>query len=334
MNLHFSGLKGIYIMSQEKDNSSEKKKRFRDSAIMKFYEKNYIPLMIIPILLLVFAIVQISYQVATTGDFIIRDITLKGGVTVTVLTEKEANIKDIDSSIKSDFPKNDIAVRKLSRTGTSIGYIIDADIQFDDMVLTKSFLDSIGRAVGVEMQEDIYTVESVGSALGSSFFRETFVALIFAFILMGIVVAFYFRSFIPTLAVVLCAFSDMIVTLAIVNMMGMRIGTAGIAAFLMLIGYSVDTDILLSTKALKRKRIGTPFERMLDATGTGLMMTITTILALAVGIIFTQSEVIKQIMTILFIGLCVDMIDTWIQNVGIIRFYLERKENKVKSEDD
>ena len=55
----------------------------------------------------------------------------------------------------------------------------------------------------------------------------------------------------PTLAVILAAFSDMVVTLSIFNLTGMQLGKGGIAAFLMLIGYSVDTDILLSTMVLK-----------------------------------------------------------------------------------
>ena len=41
--------------------------------------------------------------------------------------------------------------------------------------------------------------------------------------------------------------------LALIDFLGIEISAAGIAAFLMLIGYSVDTDILLTSRALKRK---------------------------------------------------------------------------------
>ena len=124
--------------------------------------------------------------------------------------------------------------------------------------------------------------------------------------------------------------SDIIVTLAIVDLMGMKLSTGGIAAFLMLIGYSVDTNVLLNTRVLKRKN-GSVFERVIGAVKTGMMMTLTTMGALIVGIIFVQSAVIKQIMIIVLIGLVVDMINTWIQNVGILRWYMDRK-SKVKNE--
>ncbi|GAF71428.1 unnamed protein product, partial [marine sediment metagenome] len=117
---------------------------------------------------------------------------------------------------------------------------------------------------------------------------------------------------------------DIVVTLAIVNVIGMRISTAGIAAFLMLIGYSVDTDILLSTRVLKRKG-GTVLDGILSAMKTGLTMSITTLIAMSVALIFAQSLILKQIMIILLIGLLVDLPNTWIQNAGILRLHLEKK---------
>jgi len=95
----------------------------------------------------------------------------------------------------------------------------------------------------------------------------------------------------------------------------------------MLIGYSVDTDILLSTRVLKRKE-GSIMDRVYNAMRTGLTMSATTLSAVLVALIFVQSEIVKQIMIILFIGLLVDLIMTWIQNVGILRIYLEKKRKK------
>ena len=72
---------------------------------------------------------------------------------------------------------------------------------------------------------------------------------------MGLVVFIYFRTLVPSLAVILAAFSDIVVTLAIFNLTGEKLSTAGVAAFLMLIGYSVDTDILLNTRVLKKLKL-------------------------------------------------------------------------------
>ena len=144
---------------------------------------------------------------------------------------------------------------------------------------------------------------------------------------MGIVVLIYFRTFIPSIAIILAAFSDMVFALAVINLMDVRIGTAGIAAFLMLIGYSVDTDILLSVRVLKRKE-GTVMDRIMSSIKTGMTETLTAIVAVTVAMFVTQSEVIRQIMLILLIGLIADIFNTWIQNVGLLRIYVERKAKK------
>ena len=54
----------------------------------------------------------------------------------------------------------------------------------------------------------------------------------------------------------------------------------------------------------------------------------TAIVAIVVAMMVTQSEVIRQIMIILFWGLVADIFNTWIQNVGLLRIYIERKAKK------
>jgi len=134
----------------------------------------------------------------------------------------------------------------------------------------------------------------------------------------------YVRWSIPSAAVILAAASTILFTIAVVDLMGMRISTAGIAAFLMLIGYSVDTDILLSNRVLKRDE-GTVYARVVSTVKTGLTMTGTTLAASLVALVFTQSAVIREIMTIICIGLVADILYTWIQNAGILRLWLAKR---------
>ena len=298
--------------------------RDRLAGIKDFYDKQYKKLLIIPFALLLIAIALISFKYATTGDFINRDITIKGGVTVTIPVKSNIDVLSLENSLKNDFPGNDISVRALSQFGTQVGIVVEGDVSESE---AHSLIEKIRQRANLRLGEKDYTVEIVGSSLGISFFREVVTALLIAFAFMSIVVFLYFRTFVPSMAVILAAFSDIVVTLAIINLLGVKLSSAGIAAFLMLIGYSVDTDILLSTRVLKRKE-GTVMDRVLGAVKTGFMMTLTTIVAVIAALVFTQSEVIKQIMIILLVGLFIDMINTWIQNVGMLRLYIERKKKK------
>lgn len=293
------------------------------SGIKNIYETKYKYLLIIPLSLLVLAVILIGIKVAVTGEIINRDVSLKGGITITIPTG-QVDILQLKDTLSSKFPGNDISIKSLSKLGSQVGVIVESDIvesQVNDLI------NEIGNSLNVQLTANDYSIEIVGSSLGASFFREIITALLIAFLLMAIVVFIYFRTLIPSAAVILAVFSDIIITVAIVNLFGIKLSTAGIAAFLMLIGYSVDTNILLSTRVLKRKE-GTENERIYGALKTGIMMSTTTLIALSTALIFSQSEIIKQIMTILLIGLIVDLINTWIQNVAILRIYLGRKARK------
>ena len=115
--------------------------------------------------------------------------------------------------------------------------------------------------------------------------------------------------------------------LTLVNFLGLRISSAGVVAFLMLIGYSVDTDILLTNKVLKSNDNESLNQRIFKAFRTGIMMTLTSITAVAFALIIIRpfSSVLNQIFTILAIGLGFDLINTWITNVSILKWYKEKK---------
>ena len=295
--------------------------------LKRLYNKNYKTLLILPFLLLIFAIAQISMQTVSTGDFVNKGVSLKGGLTITLNYKatgiQRVDIASLESSLQSDFPRADALIREQSELGEATGILIDAAIEDTEEI--ESFKSALLEKIPSLKKEDLdNNVAAIGSSLGEAFFKQTFRAIIIAFILMGIVVFIYFRVPIPSIAVILAAFSDMLITVAIFNLTGLKLSTGGIAAFLMLIGYSVDTNILLSTRVLKRKE-GSIFDRVLTALKTGLMMSITTLIALTVGVIFSISAELKQIMIILIIGLLVDMVNTWIQNAGILRWYMEKK---------
>ncbi len=285
--------------------------------IVHVYDEHYKVLFIIPITLILLAVVQLAGQFITTGDFVNRGISLKGGVSVTIPGESY-DLVELKNEFKSVFPKGDITVRAFTQTK---GIIIEAsDIE------ASALIAEVEKKFGSLSKED-YNVEQIGPSLGKSFFRETFFAIILAFIFMGIIVLITFRVFVPSIAVILAAGSDIIVTLAIFNLLGMKLSTAGIAALLMLIGYSVDTDILLSTRVLRRKE-GSVFERVCNAMKTGLTMSCSTLAAVIISLFVATSDTIQQIMIILLIGLLVDIIMTWLQNACILRYYTESRMKK------
>jgi preprotein translocase subunit SecF len=111
------------------------------------------------------------------------------------------------------------------------------------------------------------------------------------------------------------------------SLFGIPLSLASVGGLLLLIGYSVDTDILLTTRVLKRRE-GTITERALDAMRTGLTMAAAAIGAMAALYIVTiffipSAQALSNIAAVLIIGLVADVLATWLMNLGILRWYME-----------
>lgn len=167
----------------------------------------------------------------------------------------------------------------------------------------------------------------LGFFLGLVFFKINLIISISILVLFSAFLIYtYIKKSVPAFAVMLSAFADIVMTLALVNLLGMKISSAGIVAFLMLIGYSVDTDIMLTARVLKRKT-SEKNTAIFGAFKTGTTMTITSIIAVATALIvvFPFATILNQIFTILLIGLGFDILNTWLTNASIIKWYSEKK---------
>jgi len=162
-----------------------------------------------------------------------------------------------------------------------------------------------------------------------------------SFLLMAIVVFLVFREPIVSLLIVISALADILTAAASMNFTGVQLSLGTVAALLMLIGYSVDTDILLSMRVLKRK--GSVEDKIKGAMGTGLTMAGTSIAAVISLILvsnflylivpsFTRMDIIADMSTVLIFGLAADILNTWITNAQGLRWYLNKPKKAVRGQ--
>ncbi len=177
-----------------------------------------------------------------------------------------------------------------------------------------------------------FSTKEVPPVLGKTFWENALFVSIIALFGVIIVIFFFFREVIPSIAVIYAGIFDVLTALALMSLTGISLGLNSIPALLLLIGYSVDTDILLTTRLLKRKD-KTPRKRVLDSMKTGLTMTFTTLAAILVMLVLSfmyQIEVIFNISAVILFGLLGDLIVTWMMNAPILLWYVERKKKVIK----
>ncbi|MCS3900551.1 protein translocase subunit SecF [Methanococcus voltae] len=279
--------------------------------------KNYKVLTVIPVILALLSVVFVSVNGLN------QSIDVSGGTEITVIVPNNFDY----SSLEKQYPNVDFKISKSS----SAEYL---DIKAGTGVDINQLRTSLATALNTDDLSNLqYTEKQIGSTLSSKFWEQGALAVGFAFLFMAIVVYVIFRTPVPSFAVILAAASDIAIAIGGMSIFGIPISTSTIAALLMLIGYSVDTDIMLTTRVLKRKS-DTLEGRINQSMKTGMTMSITTIVAMAVlyfvvSYIVPAAEMLKDISVVLLIGLIADLMLTWITNVGILRYYVtELKKSK------
>jgi len=244
-----------------------------------------------------------------------ESVDLKGGSIAELTLEKRMDQTELKTIIQEKLKIKDVNV--VSMKGNEATVQMGSDIQVDEFT----------RAL--EGTAKVKSYRSVGPILGKEAMKQIYWAVGFAFLFMSITVLITFRNLIPSLAVIMVAASDIIIALGGMSLFKIPLSLASIGAILMLIGYSVDTDILLTTRLLKQRK-GKITERAIGAIKTGLTMSGSAIASMSALYIVTvfiipEAEVLSNIAAVLIIGLSADILTTWLMNLGILRWYLEAK---------
>ena len=248
----------------------------------------------LPAGLFIISVLFLAFNFFTTGMPIEPGIDFAGGISVTVFSDDSK--EDIESYF-SGYP--------LQSIGESInnGYYIVFQNMGDD-----EFRDLTDHVI---LKYPEAKIDQIGETFGKTLQEQALWAILISFVL--------------SVAVVISAISDIIITAAIMDVVGITLSLGTTAALLMLIGYSVDSDILLTTRLLKRK--GKLEEKMYGAFRTGIIMTSTTFTAVfAMFVVSAVGNVviIRDISAVLLIGLAVDVMNTWMLNAGLLKWYMTR----------
>ena len=306
------------------DNTKEKAEKTEKRALKPlissaWYDKNYKWLLLIWVVISLFVFGQLIYMYVTTGDVMHKDVSLTGGTVITVYSTQQINVNDLTSVLTKEI--GPIFVNQIEDITTGKHTAFSVETKADANVTTSA----LEGYLGYNLTSENSTTQISGSELGQSFYKQLVFALILAFLLMGITVFIIFKVPIPSLAVIQCGIIDTLGALVVANLFGIRMSSAGIAALLMLAGYSVDTDILLTTRVLKRRGENKINARIQSAFKTGITITLTALITTLTGYFIVSAPVLKQIFFVLSAGLVFDSVGTWIGNAAIIKWYCEKK---------
>ncbi|MFP9193786.1 protein translocase subunit SecF [Natronosalvus vescus] len=264
----------------------------------------------VPLAVLAFALLILAGGYLVYGSPVALGTDFAGGTELTIETTSS------ESEIESAFSVEPESVQSVQAAENQ--YLVqfaptDADVAEE----AEANLEPVEGNDGV-----VQLTAETSASFGAAAQQTAILGLGAAFVGMSILAFLLFRTFVPSIAIVVSAFSDIVIPLAFMNIVGIQLSLGTVAGLLLIIGYSVDSDILLNNHILRRG--GDFYESTHRAMRTGVTMTVTSMAAMLVMAISAWAlgvELLMSIGLILFVGLAADLMNTYLLNLSLLRWY-------------
>lgn len=249
--------------------------------------------------------------------FLLNGIPVERGMVFTGGTEVRISFDEsVDNPEEQILESFDEEPESIASVPGSSSYIV----QFAEGEITPEEIESaIGENEGLQILE----LSQLTASLGSDAQLTALYGVLAAFALMSLFVIILFRSIIPAVVILLSAVGNILVGLAAMNLVGIQLTMGTVGALLMLIGYSVDSDILLNDHVLRGNKDDF-IVNVHEAMQTGITMTITSLSAMVVMFVLATIfgiGLLADMGFLLSVGLATDLVNTYLMNVSILRWY-------------
>ncbi len=280
--------------------------------------EDYDKYLLVPVALIIFSVMALGFSYVTTGEVVGKGLDFTGGTEASYSINQSFTTGEIEQ-VFVDAGRPNVQVFEItSGEGTGLS------VRVPPPELRAQEAQDILASAGYDVS--VLSTRELSASVSDAFFTQAVLAFIMAFTIMSLVIFYAFKDLTPSAAVIFAAAGDIIFALAGMSLLGIPLTLGSLAALLMLIGYSVDTDIVLSTRVLKQER-KTVKDRIWDSMKTGVTMSSGgiagfTLLYIVSYMIVGPSE-LSNIAAVMVIGLLADMPFTWFGNAIILKKYVD-----------
>ena len=245
-------------------------------------------------------------------------IDFKGGTLVAVNYTEAVDINKIRSSManvsiegqKFDFSKEEIKhFGDETNVAIRIASMEDEPPRFANKV-AESLAEVYPDLVPTEQNEFILSIDKVGPKVGAELSSDAILAILYAlgFILIYISIRFEFKYAIGAIAALT---HDVLITLGVFSVLGYEISLAVIAAFLTIVGYSLNDTIVIfdrvreNVKSLKGASIESVINQSInDSLSRTIITSLTTFLVVLI-LFLVGGEVIHTFSFAMIVGVII-----------------------------
>ena len=245
-------------------------------------------------------------------------IDFKGGTLIAVKYTKPININDLRSKLKNVNIKGqsfDFSTSEIKHFGDNRNISVRiANLENEPEKFSQNFIDILKNIYPDALPEDkddfILSIDKVSPKVGSELSGKAIMAIIYAITLILIYISFRFE-FTYAIGAIAAIAHDVIITLGVFSILGYEISLSVIAAFLTIVGYSLNDTIVIfdrireNMKALKREPVVSIVNKSINESLSRTVVTSLTTLFVVLTLYFFGGEVIHYFSFALIIGVLV-----------------------------
>ena len=264
-------------------------------------------------------------------------IDFKGGTLVAVQYTKPININNLRSELKTvtiNGQKFDFSTSEIKHFGNKSNVSIRiASIEDEPENFSQNFIDFLRNIYPDSLPENkdefILLLDTLSPKIGSELSGKAIMAILYALTLILIYISFRFE-FIFAIGAIAAIAHDVIITLGIFSILGYEISLPIVAAFLTIVGYSLNDTIVIfdrireNMKTRKKDPVAVTVNKSINESLSRTIVTSLTTLMVVITLYIFGGEVIHYFSFALIIGVLVGTYSS-IFVASLIVVYLQPK---------
>jgi len=211
--------------------------------ILSFIENNYKKFLMISMVIFVIFVVIILFNYFKYGYIINKSITISGGY-VTLINN---NYHITNPEIQNTLNQMNITDYVLYNTPNII--YIESGKQINETLL----INLLNQDYNIKLLPTDISIQQYSSLVGNLIFNQFLFFVILAMILAAFIIFIAFRASKITLNIISTILFDVIGLLSILSITKYPIGANGFIGMLMILGFAIDNNVVLSTNIVKEK---------------------------------------------------------------------------------
>lgn len=273
---------------------------------MEFEIKKFI----IPVIVFLISLFILFLNYQKTGDFIFRDVDLRGGKLIVIESEKEIDLKVLEKRLTAKYGSVFVSGLK-----TAAGYGVNIEVANETNV--NDVLNDI-KSFGTPVSS--YFVETIEPYNLSQITHKLITVLILIFLCFFL----FYRKIVLCFGVISATLANLLTVIAITSLFGVRIGFAGLGGLLILISYIINSNVILLNLVLdsESENFKNKYKKSLISYLT-IVITIASVISFV--LVLSTSKLLSGMLGVLLVGLFSDFLFTWLLNASILEIWLRKK---------